>query len=335
MKDINKVIKTLFSDFNPKQKKIVNERFGLSGERRTLQAVGDDLEITRERVRQIENQAVKSLRSEIKREFSDLIDVAKKTLQKKGGVCRDDQFIEEIKTVTKIGGGDNIENKLRFVFLVCGTPEFRGEDNDLYGFWYNGDKDKKNLFEYLKRAKSFFGKNKDEILKNKIYKKEFSDPNFENFISISKSFGRNVFGDLGLREWPEIGLKVIKDKAHLVLKKVSKPLHFSEIAEKIREAGIDGKRVHVQTVHNELIKDSRFVLVGRGIYGLKEHGYEGGTVRDVIKKILKENGPLPANEVVKLVNQKKILEENTILLNLRNKSCFESDKEGKYRIRKA
>ncbi len=334
MKNINKIFKDIFSGFNLNQKKVLNERFGLTGRKRTLQAVGDDLDITRERVRQIENQAVKTLEPQVKKEFAELIETAEKVLQEKGSVYRDDKFVEDIRKAAKIGQAENIDNKLRFIFLVAGTPKFHKEDDNVYSFWYGIKKDKKELFEYLKKAVSFFRKNKEEVLENQIYKKEFSEPNFENFISISKRFGENTFGDFGLREWPEIEPKVIRDKAHLVLKKKKQPLHFSDIAGKIREAGIDGKRVHIQTVHNELIKDSRFVLVGRGIYGLKEHGYEGGTVKDVIRKILKENGPLSAREVVKLVNEKKILKENTILLNLHG-SYFESGDDGKYRIRKA
>jgi DNA-directed RNA polymerase delta subunit len=335
MKDINKIINNLFSGFNDKQKKIINERFGLNGERRTLQAVGDDLGITRERVRQIENQATKALKAQIKKEFSDLIKIAEKVINKKKGVCRDDKFIEEVKKVSKVKDSNHLDNKIRFIFLISGVPCFNKEDDNVYAFWYRKEGDKKNLFNYLKEAIKFFEKNKEDILEKKIYKEKFKNSEFDNFISISKHFGENAFGDFGLKKWPEIEPKVIRDKAHLVLRKKNKPLHFLEISKEIRNAGVDGKRVHIQTVHNELIKDNRFVLVGRGIYGLKNHGYEGGTVKEVIKKILKENGPLSADQIVKLVNQKKILKENTILLNLHSGDHFESIGGGKYRIKKA
>jgi DNA-directed RNA polymerase delta subunit len=119
------------------------------------------------------------------------------------------------------------------------------------------------------------------------------------------------------------------------LKKEEKPLHFEDIAKKIGRMGIDSKPAHVQTVHNELIKDDRFVLVGRGIYALSEHGYEGGTVKQVIAKILNNEGPLRPEEVVKLVNQKKILKKNTILLNLQNKKNFKKLDDGRYHIKEA
>lgn len=172
-------------------------------------------------------------------------------------------------------------------------------------------------------------------MNNKIYKEKFNEPYFQNYVSISKKFDKNVFGDFGLKEWPEIEPKVIRDKSYLVLKKKQQPLHFSKIANEIGEMGIDENPAHVQTVHNELIKDNRFVLVGRGIYGLKEHGYEGGTVKEVIEKILDNQGPLHSEEVVKLVNQKKILKENTILLNLQNKDNFKRLDDGRYHIKEA
>lgn len=333
-KEINKILKDLFSDFNSKQKKIINDRFGLKGNKRTLQAIGDDLDVTRERVRQIENQSIESIKSGIKKEFSHLIKNAQKVLDNLGGVCRDDVLVKEIKKNMSIEGR-YLENKIRFILLVSGDVHFYKENDKVYAFWYKNNSAKKEFFNYLKKVIKFFKKNKEEILENnKVYKKEFTDKNFENFVSISKEFGANAFGDFGLRRWPEIEPKVIRDKAHLILQKRQKPLHFSNIAKDIEKSGVDKNKVHVQTVHNELIKDRRFVLTGRGIYALKSQGYEGGTVNEVIKKILKENGPLSAQRVVELVNQKKILKENTILLNLQNGSQFESDNKGKYHIRK-
>ena len=51
-------------------------------------------------------------------------------------------------------------------------------------------------------------------------------------------------------------------------------MHFKEVAEAISKTF--GKKTHYATCHNELIKDSRFVLVGRGMYALAEWGYQAG-----------------------------------------------------------
>ena len=86
-------------------------------------------------------------------------------------------------------------------------------------------------------------------------------------------------------------------------------------------------------MHNELIKDERFVLVGRGMYGLSEQGYEPGTAREVIAKVLKKQGPLAAADVVTHVNKQRFFKPNTILINLQNKASFERLPDGKYRVR--
>jgi len=90
----------------------------------------------------------------------------------------------------------------------------------------------------------------------------------------------------------------------------------------------------VQTVHNELIKDSRFVLVGRGIYALEEWGYYPGQVKDVILRVLREERkPITKEEILEKVLEQRLVKENTILLNLSNKKYFERDVQGKYKVK--
>jgi hypothetical protein len=133
-----------------------------------------------------------------------------------------------------------------------------------------------------------------------------------------------------LKEWPEINPRVIKDKAFLVFKKENKPLHFSQVAQLI------GTNALVQTVHNELIRDQRFVLVGRGIYALADWGYKPGTVKEVISGILAQSGdPLSKDEILKKVSEQRIVKANTVLLNLSNKQRFLRNSQGKYLLRDA
>jgi hypothetical protein len=150
-----------------------------------------------------------------------------------------------------------------------------------------------------------------------------------SYLEISKNIQRNSEGLFGLREWPEINPRGVKDKAYLVFKKQNKPLHFTQVASLIGQA-------LPQTVHNELIKDPRFVLVGRGTYALKEWGYEPGRVREVIFKILsKEKKPLTKKEILAKVLKQRLVKETTVLLNLSNKEYFLKNPQGKYQIREA
>ena len=92
------------------------------------------------------------------------------------------------------------------------------------------------------------------------------------------------------------------------------------------------KKAHIATTHNELIKDPRFVLVGRGLYALSEWGYINGIVKDVITKILDKSGPLTKKEIVEKVMKERYVKENTILVNLQNSKNFKKEKDGKYSL---
>ena len=120
-------------------------------------------------------------------------------------------------------------------------------------------------------------------------------------------------------------------------------MHFKEIAEMIfdlNETLVNrsnkNKRLHPQTVHNELIRNTDFVLVGRGYYALKDWGYNPGQVKDVIYQVLQaSNNSLPKEEIVSSVLKQRMVKESTILLNLQNKNFFLRDGEGKYKVREA
>jgi len=85
-----------------------------------------------------------------------------------------------------------------------------------------------------------------------------------------RGVARNNFGYWGSTASHEIRPKTVNDKIYLILKNAGHPLHFTEIAQKINEVKFDKKTANPATVHNELILDSRYVLTGRGRYGLKE-----------------------------------------------------------------
>jgi DNA-directed RNA polymerase delta subunit len=122
----------------------------------------------------------------------------------------------------------------------------------------------------------------------------------------------------------------MRDYAFLVIRKHGSPIHFREVAKQITQ--VFKKKAHVATTHNELIKDPRFVLVGRGLYALKEWGYMSGVVRDVIKKIIEKNGPLTKDEIIEKVLKERYVKDNTIMVNLQNQKHFKKDREGKYSI---
>ena len=108
------------------------------------------------------------------------------------------------------------------------------------------------------------------------------------------------------------------------MKENGKPMHFSAITEAVEKAGFQKKKVTNQAIHNELIKDDRFVLIGRGIYALTEWGYKKGNVSAIIKQVLIEAGePLERDEIVRRVLRSRQVKATTILLNLQSQPHFE------------
>lgn len=308
-----------------RSREVISRRFGLiSGEAETLEAIGKDFGITRERVRQIEEDGFKRMKEKLN-ELQPVFAFFSDHLRAAGGLKQEDLLLEEL-------GGKKFKRQVFFLLNLAGNFKRFAENKELHPFW-TLDSESSNLAQ---KAIDFF---KEELSKNKqpiaienylLPFDNLSPQVFGSYLRISKIVQTNEEGLFGLRDWPEINPRGIKDKAYLALKKANAPLHFSEVAKRI------GPTALPQTVHNELIKDPRFVLVGRGLYALRNWGYEPGVVKEVIGRILKEaNQPLTREEVVEAVLKQRFVKENTIALNLSDKRYFQRTPEGKYTIRQA
>jgi len=150
------------------------------------------------------------------------------------------------------------------------------------------------------------------------------------YIAAAATLEQNIFDEWGKRDWAMIHPKRMNDKIYLILRHEEKPMHFVSITEKINAALFDHKIAKSPSVHNELILDKRFVLVGRGIYALKEWGFERGTVAEVITKILRESGELTREQMVEAVLQRRFVKKQTIHLALMNRKLFAKHTDGRY-----
>ena len=173
-----------------------------------------------------------------------------------------------------------------------------------------------------------FVSNLDQLVDDYKNNKEI----INRYLSVSKVIGKNSLGEWGKSTSPHIKARGVKDYAYLVVRKNGKPMHFRDVASEITR--IFKKKTNIATCHNELIKDKRFVLVGRGMYGLKEWGHAAGVVRDVIKEILKEaEKPLTKQEIIDKVLEKRLVKANTVSINLQDTKYFKRDKDGKYSLK--
>lgn len=340
MPSIKKTIDSILTNLNPRQKEVVSGRFGLLDQApQTLAAIGQNHNLTRERIRQIEFQSLKTLKNRVvsNAECQAILSKGKKHLQTNGGSAKEDMLLTELASVS-----DGItRNHLLFLLETTGAFHFHDEDKNFWPFYYLDNEKLSQNTKFITQLAKFMRGSKNAILAGHFQKllKEFvasqkmTESQALSYIGISKKIHTSPYNETGLAEWPEIKPQNIRDRIYLVLKKTGQPLHFETIATEINKIKFDSKVALAPTVHNELIKDKRFVLVGRGIYALAEHGYKPGTVQEVIKRILKENGPLKTGEISLAIQKERILKPNTILVNLQNRKFFERLEDGRYRIR--
>ncbi len=342
--------KTIILSFNPKQvvKKLLGAlpvraqdvivgRFGLnqSGDEMTLEAIGQKYGITRERVRQIENYAINHIRkSDIYTKEKIVFEELLSTVGKMGGVISEEDLLNYL--------GKDISTQKYIHFLLVVGDEFNKikEDAEFKHRWHID----KSLSDKIQDAlQKLYAKLSDDAIVPESemissfleHLKDVSDEYKQDeiitrWLSLSKNISKNPLGEWGRSKSSNIKTKGVRDYAYLILRRHGSPIHFREVAKLISE--IFKKKAHVATTHNELIKDPRFVLVGRGLYALKEWGYSTGVVKDVIREILKKEGPLSKEEVLERVLKERYVKPNTVMVNLQNPKYFKKTKQGVYTV---
>jgi len=317
-----KICEELIRGLPERQRDILERRFGLKFRKKeTLESIGRDYGITRERVRQIESDGLERIKSKIKR-IEKVYRYFRDFLNEVGGLKREDVLLYLL-------GKEQFSHQVYFLLSLSDEFKRQSENQDFYTLWTTD-------LEVVNFAKKIIDdfyiqlKKKQRPLDLSEYSPPFSVSTkaILSYLEVSKLIDQGPEGKFGLKDWPEINPRGIKDKAYLLFKKEQKPLHFTQVAQLI------GPQTLVQTVHNELIRDERFILIGRGIYALSEWGYKPGTVKDIIIEILKqEKRPLSKEEIINEVLKQRLVKKNTILLNLGDKEYFSQTEDGKYFLR--
>lgn len=335
--NLKNILDEIIKILNPRAREVIEKRFGLrSVSCQTLEAIGQNLGVTRERVRQIEALGLRQLASKnVLEPLKPAFETIEKHLMDYGGVRREDYFLRELSQLFSLKEKNN-ENLINFA-LALGQGKFTYFKETLKwrAAWALNDSVYNNVVSLGEALRKKLVEQNLPMPKETIFKiaaslgvlsaqtGEIDAKTLFSCIELCRDIAQNPFGEWGFVGSPEVSPKGVKDKAYLILKKEKKPIHFTQVTELINQAAFSGRQAHPQTVHNELIKDPRFVLVGRGIYALADWGYAPGTVRDVLVSILKNTeGGLTREEIIKTVQAKRLVKENTILLNLQNKKVF-------------
>ncbi len=330
-------VKKLLSVLPERARDIIVSRYGLgkNPSRMTLDSIGKIYGITRERVRQIENYALGLIRkSDAYVSEKAIFDELESVVHSLGGIVLEEDLLNHFSK-DKV-----LQNYFNFLLVLGHSFKKRKEDDEFKDRWHVSDelagKVEESLRKLYKNLKDDDLLPESEMVSSFLNHVEELSEKYKNqeilkrWLSISKHVGKNALGDWGIAHSSNIKTKGMRDYAFLVIKKHGSPIHFREVAKLISQ--VFKKKAHIATCHNELIKDSRFVLVGRGLYALSEWGYAPGVVRDVVKKVLEKNGPLSKNEIIEKVLKERYVKENTILVNLQNQKYFRKDKDNKYHL---
>jgi len=329
------VTKRILSGLPPRAYEVITNRFGITDDAqgKTLEAIGKKYGITRERVRQIENAALTMIRKgESFKNEKEVFEELKKLVHSLGSIVSEQELLNHLSK-------DKLTQNTIHLFLTLGESFTKHKEDDHFNTRWSVDNEVsekihatlKKIYENLSDEEliseaDLVGKFLEEI---KDLSDHYKDEEIiKRWLSISKKMGKNPLGEWGKTNSSIIKTRGVKDYAFLMMRKHGSPMHFREVAKAV--AGTFGKKCHTATCHNELIKDSRFVLVGRGIYALAEWGYKSGVVRDVIKELLKKNGPMSKDDIVDQVMKERYLKKNTILVNLQNSKYFKKGKNGLY-----
>ncbi|HMS93331.1 MAG TPA: sigma factor-like helix-turn-helix DNA-binding protein [Candidatus Saccharibacteria bacterium] len=319
-----------------REREIITRRFGLFERKETLEQIGELLGITRERVRQLEKAIMIRLKSAAEEGKIPALTVVEKQivahLSESGRVARVTNLTDALTSHISTP-----EERARIAFLAELAPQLSVvSENDHYyhtvGLKQYGDdkKIKGNVDIIVKQIKTHGQPITAEQLHEVL---SFEHPTHINaHATVSKNLA-SLKDNWGLIKWPTVNPKNIRDKIYVILSDNGKPMHFSEIAHAIKDSSFKRRDVTTQAIHNELIKDKRFVLIGRGIYALNDWGFSRGTVSDIIADILKEaNEPLHRDEIVKRVLKSRQVKETTILLNLQSKPQFKRVAKATYAL---
>lgn len=331
------ITKKLLATLPDRARDVLEKRYGLGkdGETSTLEAIGQVYGITRERVRQIENYGIASIqKSDSYQDYENVFSELQEIIDKLGG-----GIIAEHILLDEISDDPILRNHIYFL-LVVGNPFYKSKENPAYTHrWYT----EKKIAEMVEKAlKSVYKSLKrDELVSEEDILNRFKTELHElvgdrdeevlrRWLMISKDIARNPLGEWGHAASPNVRVKGIRDYAYLVVKRHGSPMHFREVAEAIEE--LFERKAHTATCHNELIKDERFVLVGRGLYALTEWGYSAGVVKDVLRDILEKYGPLTREEIIDKVRKERYVKDNTIIVNLQDANIFKRLSNGSYTL---
>lgn len=319
------IVEKLLLVLSEKEKFIIQHRFELgTSSKKTLEEIGQHYGVTRERVRQIEKNALKKLkRNAFNTPLKFLNEISKGIIKKHGGLLIDSKLIHLVlNTIPTISPEET--NEIRLSLTLDPEVERASNTIDLHPHWRLNSIPMNTVRRIGEVGHKRLAQKGDVMALSELVesiRSEIREDSPDHLITSTLEIDKRtkfVKEGVGLKAWRHINPRTLRDKIHFILEKEKKPLHFEDIAQKIRDTRFDNKKINIQAVHNELIRNDHFILIGRGIYALSKWGYNPGTVADVLAGILKDGKARSREEIMKEVLKQRQVKKITIYLNLKN-----------------
>jgi len=333
---INQAVeKVLAAIERERERDVIVRRFGLNGHKETLEQVGESMGITRERVRQIEKTTLIRARLSLDDGRNPIYDAVEKEIIK--ALHELGRAATANDLTIKVIGDNDPKMRAALIFLSeLSSKTLVTRENDRYhmGIILSTDDEDKGVKAETDKIVAAMREHGKPVTVDELFElvSGYEHPDqVKALASLSKQVA-TLRGLWGINKWPEVNPRNIRDKVMVVMSEHGKPMHFSEIAEAIKKQDFKRNNVTQQAIHNELIKDKRFILVGRGLYGLSEWGYRPGTLSEIITEVLKKESPLHREEIIRRVLKQRHIREATILLTLQNNKSFKRVSKSQYKL---
>jgi hypothetical protein len=331
------VTKKLLSVLPDRARDVLIKRYGLGSDSdtQTLESIGQTYGITRERVRQIENYGITTIqKSDAYKECDTAMNELRGVVEDMGGIITERELLESLAK------DESTQNHFYFILIIGSAFTKHKEDEHFTHRWSVSKETAESVEGALKKLHKSFGED-DLVAEVDLISKletalaaesitEKDEETLRRWLAVSRVLGRNPLGEWGVASSSNVRAKGIRDFAYLAVKRHGSPMHFREVAEAIQR--LFDRKAHIATCHNELIKDNRFVLVGRGLYALTEWGYTAGVVKDVLQEIIRKHGPLTREEIIDKVRKERYVKDNTIIVNLQDGNIFKKMPNGAFAL---
>ena len=246
-----------------REREIISRRFGLSGQKETLEQIGELLNITRERVRQLEKAILVRLR--IGAEEGQIAELAAaekliiRNLTELGRVARTTDLADRL-----YGHKASAAERAKLTFIASISKSLTAlDENDLYysaiGIAEYGDA--KTVHAKVDEIVDIIKKHKEPMTIDQLDEVlDYEHPDHIKAIASISKLLASLNGVWGLAKWPTVNPRNIRDKIFVVLEAKKEPMHFSEIADAISKSEFRRKNVTIQAIHNEFPTSSNTSL---------------------------------------------------------------------------